>query len=359
MDAAQFNSLLNHLLNLTTAQNQANAIPRAAIIIAKPEQFNGDSETFSAWERQMRLYLSNPTIHAQNKDLRVSTVLSFVVGPKVEGWVNQYWKDHCTANIWNITGPDILLNELKKAFGEKNAAKNAQLKIDRLYQKNTPADQFFIELESLISVAGYAKTDTYVLTLIERNVNPYIIDRIYDSGTLPADFEAWKTKIIEMDALRRQRFEDKRNTGVLPPTRGPAQASAPQKNAAPQQAQGQYRPQYQGQAQNYQRPTTSYTFSGQGQPMDTTRNQNRGADPICKKCRQAKSQKGTCGSPWHTPNQVPNQNQHVRQIDATPPTAPEGPPTPAQTQDIFAIFRQMATADPEGFARAGFGNNPQ
>lgn len=358
MDAAQFNSLLTHLLNLTTTQNQANITPRSAIIIAKPEQYNGDPKTFSAWERQMHLYLSNPTIHAQNKDLRVSTVLSFVVSPKVEGWVDQYWKDHCTANIWNITGPDILLDELKKTFGEKNAAKNARLKIDRLYQKNTPADQFFIELESLISVAGYAKTDAYVLTLIERNVNPYIIDRIYDSGTLPADFEAWKTKIIEMDALRRQQFEDKKNAGVLPPTRGPVQTGAPQRNAAPQ-TQYCLPQQYQGQVHNYQRPTTSYTFPGQGQPMDTTRNQNRGADPICKKCQQAKSQKGTCGSPWHTPNQVPNQNQCVRQIDATPPAVPEGPPTLAQTQDIFAMFRQMAAADPEGFACVGFGYNPQ
>lgn len=97
--------------------------------------------------------------------------------------------------------------------------------------------------------------------------------------------------------------------------RGPAQTGAPQRNAAPPQVQGQYRlqqgrPQGQGQTNNAQRTGTGYTFTGCGQPMDTTRNQFQ-TDPICKKCRQAKSQKGTCGSPWHVPNQVPNQNQRV------------------------------------------------
>lgn len=56
---------------------------------------------------------------------------------------------------------------------------------------------------------------------------------------------------------------------------------------------------------------------------------------------------------------MPNQNQRVRQIDATPPAVSDGLPTLAQPQDIYAMFRKMAASDPEGFACVGFGYNPQ
>lgn len=104
---------------------------------------------------------------------------------------------------------------------------------------------------------------------------------------------------MELDNLRSQLAENKhmftaKAMSNQNQSRGPVQTGALQRNAAPQQAQGQYRPQQgrlQGQGQAH-RTGTGYTFTGQGQPMDTTCNQFQ-ADPICKKCKQAKSQRGT------------------------------------------------------------------
>lgn len=67
-------------------------------------------------------------------------------------------------------------------------------------------------------------------------------------------------------------------------------------------------------------------------------------DRVCLKCNAKKTEKGTCGSPWHVPNRTGQ--TRVRAVDFS-------------QEDQRAAFaeqmRRWAAADPESFKAAGFG----
>jgi hypothetical protein len=93
----------------------------------------------------------------------------------------------------------------------------ARKKLKNLIQGRTPTIEFFLNFEYLLLVAGYDR-DTHLddlVELLEDNVNPGIIDTIYRSETLPATYDAWKTRIINIDNLYRHRQERKKHVDAF------------------------------------------------------------------------------------------------------------------------------------------------
>lgn len=316
-------------------------------LAAKPDTFNGDKAKYKAWWRSVNLYLNDPFNGIIDEGHKINTVISLIRGPDVDTWVENYYNDNYNEGTgkWNSTWA-ALITELKSRFVDANAEKLAQMKLENLQQGKDTAEDFFQQFEGLIKKAGYDKKQTYLITLLERNVHASIIDTIYRGTALPADYDAWKDSIIKIDNLwrRRQYNRQQRPTpavqhpkpaaptqqqNFVPRQNAPAQYYAPPAQTAPAPTQA---PAYQP-----RRDGTGVTYAGGGQPMDLDRK--------CFKCRAGKNEKGTCGSPWHVPNRQP----HTRQMEVPNWSQPD-------QQEAFAeMVRQWAATDPEGFKAKGFG----
>jgi hypothetical protein len=110
--------------------------------------------------------------------------------------------------------PPLLLERSPPGPRLRNIARK---KLKNLVQGRTPAIEYFLNFEYLLLVAGYDR-DTHLddlVELLEDNVNPGIIDTIYRSETLPATYDAWKARIINIDNLYRRRQERKKHVDTF------------------------------------------------------------------------------------------------------------------------------------------------
>ena len=324
---------------LSSTQTPAPA-PKPKETIAKPPTFDGNKSNYESWKRKIQLYLSSSSFQNATTHETISTIISYIEGPNVSTWVDNYFDEHFTntTGTWNVT-LTILWQNLDEAFKDKNLAKEAQAQIQALRQGEMAADDYFVKFESLLKLAGYAKTDKFIIELLERNVRSEVIDLVYNTEPLPTDYGAWKTKIINLDALRRRRLADKKamksNTSWTPRTQ-PLTSSTPQ-----------------GQTYGQKRDSTGITYTGGGQPMDVDRN-TWNPNPVCRKpgCGKRKYEAGTCNSPWHRPGEKPpvrpppNQNPRFRQLNWQ---------QDEERQAMIDGMKAWMSADPEGFKQSGFG----
>ena len=66
--------------------------------------------------------------------------------------------------------------------------------IEKIHQqKDKSAAAFFERFEILVSTAEYQQDDKHVLQKIEQAIHNNLIDSIYNTGTVPEDYEGWKT----------------------------------------------------------------------------------------------------------------------------------------------------------------------
>jgi hypothetical protein len=134
--------------------------------------------------------------------------------------------------------------------------------IEHFAQGRQTVDEFFNRFEALARQAGLT-AETEKIRLVERHVRCSIIDSIYATGNLPANYAAWKTRILTIGRLLEQRHEqlelEKKNTVFpsrhLPTT--PAHHSRP----SPSSHAPQTRP-------ASKKTSSSTVFAGAGVPMD-------------------------------------------------------------------------------------------
>ena len=75
------------------------------------------------------------------------------------------------------------------------------------------AEEFFQEFDQLAYIAGYddGHHGDILIKLIKDAIHNSIIDSIYNAGTLPADYTAWKTRITNIDNLQCQQTVEKKS----------------------------------------------------------------------------------------------------------------------------------------------------
>lgn len=114
------------------------------------------------------------------------------------------------------------------------------------------APKFFQKFKQYAKKPGYTQGyDTMLISLLKKNLNQMIVDHIYLVSPLPTPYNAWKTKVIELDMLRIRHLDQKQQRMLF---------ANPQKRSEPTLATP---------TREYKRNGTGKMFTGQGQPMDT------------------------------------------------------------------------------------------
>lgn len=256
-----------------------NDTPRErASLLNKPEEFSGDKAKFKTWFRQIGLYIRDCK-ELKTNEQKINLPLSYIRGQDVAGWVENFYDQHYTeVNLdigddpWDISYANTR-KELQDRFTETNLARQAQIKIESLYQGSGTPEDFFQKFEILLTQAGYQKTEAYVTRLIETNINDQIIDQIYSSQYLPDDYDNWKATVLRLDGMWRCRNKAKRGRQYTPKPQT-QQTYTPR---APVQQQSLTKPLYTGDWKD----GTGTTFGGAGEAMKIDEARRRG---LCFHC---------------------------------------------------------------------------
>lgn len=321
-------------------QPAPSTAPDSRIRPWEPEPFDGDRTKYRTWKSQELRYLTaarNLTRHQ-----RITILLANIRGPRVDDWVNAFTDLHFDSDrgAWGVTIDD-LWQDLDQAFTDRVGERQVLDKLEHLRQGNRPATDFFQEFEMLIMQAGYKTDEKFALEWVKRGINSRYIDSIYSVTPLPADYEAWKARVILLDDAWAQRQALHAHTPRAPQVPRP-QASYPRVPAAADPRMSQpTQPAVQTRAD-----ATGITYGGRGQPMDLDRN-------TCYQCRKPRWNAAPgCANTWHrTP-------RAMGQTSAAPTSTGA---VPVRTRAVWEEegfaehVRKWAEESPDAFKAAGFG----
>lgn len=164
--------------------------------------------------------------------------------------------------------------KLQATFENKNRRKEALAKLKALKQGSQNAEAFFQQFE-LTRREAQVDDENILIDLVEHAIPKDIRAQIYRrGGALPATYDLWKEKAIELDAMERRlkSFDDTPHTWR---SATPRPLPTPPKQYAPAQSSAQPAPAW--------KPSGT-TYGGMGKPMDldTARRLN-----VCVKCGQS------------------------------------------------------------------------
>lgn len=194
---------------------QANALSDR-LKIARPAFFDGKRENFASFITDVQMYLigTDPTA---TDAMKILFTLSYMKEGLALKWRDQFMREEVAKPADQKTSWVNFIQALEQTFTDAHAQENARAKLHGYKQKyKETADEFFVEFERLALEAGYAMASTYLVEILQDNIKSSIIDTIWASGTIPADYAAWKIRIILIDAAHRQR-EERRKVQWKPP----------------------------------------------------------------------------------------------------------------------------------------------
>ncbi|KAF8824701.1 hypothetical protein HHX47_DHR7000384 [Lentinula edodes] len=256
--------------NPTSAPTTTTSNIHGKLLLREPSIFDGDKAQFKEWRRTLFAYIRDPRNRIVTDSERIDIAVSYMRGPKVSSWVQNYTDDNFNDDEeeWKVTWKGFK-DALNASFLDKGLTENAQEKLEHLRQgPNERAEDFFKEFEVIMRDAGYAKDAPYVIRLIEMNVKPKLIDQVYGTSNERIEkFDELKQKIISIDDMWWRREEMRRNW-----------SSRYQRNAGQGPSSQRWQPQT-TQAPATKAPTpavptqdrkdgTGTTFKGAGRPMD-------------------------------------------------------------------------------------------
>jgi Zinc knuckle len=190
--------------------------------VAVPEAFDGNRLHYRKFRREFRTWLmANPNLNDTQKTL---FVLSYMTKGFAETWGTREFEGLSDDNTKNPSF-DEFLKKLDNAFLDTAESDLARNRITSYKQLSLPTNEFFIRFEQLALQAGYDTTTDapYLIQLIKTNAREIYVDRIYDSGSIPDDYDSWKKRLLTIDDAERQKNERKRQTPQFfrPPSRQP------------------------------------------------------------------------------------------------------------------------------------------
>ena len=194
----------------TTTTNPTNPDERGGV--RAPEVYDGTPSKFRLFKQQVRLYLA---VHADRFSTDISKILftlSYIRGSTAEEWAGSLAEDYIDGRA--TTTWAAFWTTLEGRFIDKNAEERARAKLEQFTQGNRTANEYFLEFSLMTTNAGIdmKKTDqfSYLRSIINRNMNSALIDKLYMSDALPTDMEGYVKKLEALDAIWRMREEDRK-----------------------------------------------------------------------------------------------------------------------------------------------------
>ena len=87
----------------------------------------------------------------------MSTIMSYISGPRVSRWKLAYCKNNRISNIWNVMYKKFW-KDLDDLFVDPNVARQALMRLQQCRMGTCKATEFFTEFEELASMAGFNVT---------------------------------------------------------------------------------------------------------------------------------------------------------------------------------------------------------
>ena len=181
-------------------------------LVNKPFTFNSNKKDYLEWKRKTQLFIFANTLHLKTNLDKVLCAVLYMGGERAGRWATAYVKTiMSTGTLPAGTDYAGFWTHADRMFLPPNTARNAANELDRLKQNNLPAEDFFIKFELLIAWAGYldSKFDPIKMKIIEQNLQPRLVNKLYSQFKQPKDWDDFKEKVLRLDSLYQFRLRDK------------------------------------------------------------------------------------------------------------------------------------------------------
>lgn len=311
----------NQPLQVTFPTGYVLAPAAPKVVTAQPEEYSGRDD-FDRFEQECIIYISSATSSTLTTDsAKILFVLSRLQGGHAKPWGENYLQPFIAANgTLAITDTYVdFFQKLRDTFKDPNVESKALESFRTLTQGSLIAKEFFSRFEiirtkaKMVGPTGHVNIfDPILIDWLKNALNNKVVMRVMRSHpTIPATYEGWKTKAIDVDNTER-RMINHLMSGHRPaaPAYQQCVAPAPRPPAAPQAVQQHVRqappPQAAQSAWAYVPPFTCPTqpaqqqqpqpyrdfqgvgpgtHPGMGIPMDVSIN-NAQRNRACYKCGQ-------------------------------------------------------------------------
>ncbi|EGO01148.1 hypothetical protein SERLA73DRAFT_33038, partial [Serpula lacrymans var. lacrymans S7.3] len=185
-----------------------------------PENFSGDKKKYQAFRESLLLHFEDNAVYFEDDRKKISFVLSFMKEGEAVAFRTDWLENRVDAqqmglDITNTYGSwpfftDKMEERFKDSF-EKETAKNEIL---TLKQGNETAQAFFEKFEEKKRWAGYNSrmNEEFLVSLLRRNMNKPLVDRVIYGGHIPRDYQEWKQELIRIDYIWREREKEKKGS---------------------------------------------------------------------------------------------------------------------------------------------------
>jgi hypothetical protein len=119
-------------------------------------------------------------------------------------WASRFIDDRISdpnLGLWSY-----FVTMLEATFADRNAGRRARDTLEHFTQGRRTIDDFFNHFDAYIGEAQLTSQDE-LTRLLEKNVNPHIINSIYAAGNVPTDYLAYRSRVLEVARLMEQRRE--------------------------------------------------------------------------------------------------------------------------------------------------------
>ena len=161
------------------------------------------------------MYISKYATELDTNEKQIHFALSFMKGGLPEkfaaNFIDQVIEQTMSPKDW---GTLVTFNRLfDEAFKDKNKKSKAKNQIALLKQGSKTAEEFFTKFNQVAYIAGYndGHHGNILIKLIKDAIHNNIIDSIYNAGSLPDTYTAWKVRITNIDDLQRQQAVEKKS----------------------------------------------------------------------------------------------------------------------------------------------------
>jgi hypothetical protein len=197
--------------------------------MAKPDYFDGNPSKYRKFIIQTKIYI---TANIQDFPLQQDQVM-FFISLMNDGLAAQWVEnlameaeefddfpvfDEKGKRVKDVDGENVtvyrkmgfpnmdeFMERLNGTFGNSNIMKENQTKLSELKQGQKTAEEFFQLFDEYRRAAGYQKNhDLYLIELLEKALNHYVLQAIYAGGLIPNTYQGYRDRAILNDGLQRR-----------------------------------------------------------------------------------------------------------------------------------------------------------
>lgn len=174
----------------------APAVSHDRFKLAEPTPFDGSYTKYRTFIQEVELFLRGYNVTDDQQ--RIIITLSYMKdGPALE-WRQHFVEQAITADdfgSWND-----FRNALNTRFKDKILKERARERVENFVQGKLTIDEYIAQLEKLFTDAELTD-DNEKVRILQKGVHKHILETIYNSDTLPADYDAYKTRVVNIGRL--------------------------------------------------------------------------------------------------------------------------------------------------------------